>query len=170
MTTTHQGGLKDPLSISGLLTTGSPCWKVCDAAGVVLKVVPFTEEYWEEVVGDSVMSIRKGLTPNPDILCNSRIKFGAFHEFLEKAHAGEFDRIVSGHYARVDRPEYRKTNTGTASASPTGNKVLLAITPDEVKDQTYFLAQLSQAQVSKPAPQPCTPCTQRWRAHAMLAL
>eukprot|EP00873_Tetraselmis_striata_P013172 jgi/Tetstr1/433436/TSEL_022710.t1 len=123
--------------------------KVCDAAGVVLKVVPFTEEYWEEVVGDSVMSIRKGLTPNPDILCNSRIKFGAFHEFLEKAHAGEFDRIVSGHYARVDRPEYRKTNTGTASASPTGNKVLLAITPDEVKDQTYFLAQLSQAQIAR---------------------
>lgn len=120
--------------------------KVCDALGVALEVVPFTNEYWDIVVSHSVGCMRQGLTPNPDMLCNSRIKFGAFHDFLETAHKGEFDRIASGHYARLERPEYRDMLSNKGSNE---GVVALTTTPDVVKDQTYFLAQLSQAQIAR---------------------
>mmetsp|Transcript_35612 Transcript_35612/g.79155 ORF Transcript_35612/g.79155 Transcript_35612/m.79155 type:complete len:597 (+) Transcript_35612:87-1877(+) len=184
--------------------------KVCEAAGVELEVVPLTREYWDRVVSTSVEEIRAGRTPNPDMLCNSRVKFGAFYDYLEREHAGEFDRVASGHYARVVRvaqdalPDIsqqqqadsqhlpcvassnggsnnglgsatasqqqphaqsirfhassapsaggsRTTDTSTASTSGTGSTevALLCLTPDAVKDQTYFLAHLSQAQLSR---------------------
>ena len=46
--------------------------QVCEREGVHLEVVPLTEEYWDKVVSGSIDSIRRGLTPNPDVLCNSR--------------------------------------------------------------------------------------------------
>jgi len=104
--------------------------------GVELEVVPLTTAYWDRVVSYLVGAVRRGLTPNPDVLCNSRVKFGAFFEHLEASYAGQFDRIASGHYASLLRPQ----DTGEA---------LLAMTADEVKDQTYFLAQLSQHQVAR---------------------
>lgn len=64
-----------------------------------------------------------------------RVKFGAFFDHLQSKHEGEFDRVASGHYARLVR----------------GNEdepVRLTLTPDAVKDQTYFLANLSQEQLS----------------------
>lgn len=60
-----------------------------------------------------------------------RVKFGAFLEHLESEHAGAFDRVASGHYASVTR------DSGTGAAT-------LRTTADAVKDQTYFLAHLSQ--------------------------
>lgn len=63
-------------------------------------------------------------------MCTHRVKFGAFLEHLETAHAGCFDRIASGHYAGVSR-------TGGVPAA-------LRMTADAVKDQTYFLAHLTQ--------------------------
>lgn len=60
-----------------------------------------------------------------------RVKFGAFFEYLEKAHPGRFDRIASGHYAAV-------------AHGPQG--AVLSAAADPVKDQTYFLAHLSQVQ------------------------
>eukprot|EP00192_Tetraselmis_astigmatica_P013635 CAMPEP_0117650430 /NCGR_PEP_ID=MMETSP0804-20121206/1534_1 /TAXON_ID=1074897 /ORGANISM="Tetraselmis astigmatica, Strain CCMP880" /LENGTH=324 /DNA_ID=CAMNT_0005456299 /DNA_START=351 /DNA_END=1322 /DNA_ORIENTATION=+ len=110
--------------------------EVCDTLGVELEVVPLTTAYWDRVVSYLVGAVRRGLTPNPDVLCNSRVKFGAFFEHLEASYAGQFDRIASGHYASLLRPQ----DTGEA---------LLAMTADEVKDQTYFLAQLSQHQVAR---------------------
>jgi hypothetical protein len=71
--------------------------------GVPLEVVPLTDAYWERVVSESVSEIRAGRTPNPDMLCNSRVKFGAFYDHLAAAHGGSFDRVASGHYARVVR-------------------------------------------------------------------
>ena len=64
-----------------------------------------------------------------------RIKFGAFFEYLEREHGGGFDRIASGHYARVLRDGEGRARLG--------------VTPDVVKDQTYFLASLSQAQLAR---------------------
>ena len=64
-----------------------------------------------------------------------RVKFGAFYEYLEREHGGSFDRIASGHYARVLRD-------GRGGAR-------LGVTQDAVKDQTYFLASLSQAQLGR---------------------
>lgn len=78
--------------------------QVCAQLAVPLNVVPLTDQYWERVVGHCIADIRAGRTPNPDVLCNSRVKFGAFYEHLEAGDCGTFDRIASGHYARVVRP------------------------------------------------------------------
>lgn len=66
-----------------------------------------------------------------------RVKFGAFYEYLAKQQTDSFDRIASGHYARIIR------------ADDPDEPVRLALAPDAVKDQTYFLAHLSQDQLSK---------------------
>lgn len=115
----------------------SYCQQVCKDAGVELHVVPLTDEYWDRVVAHSIAEIKAGRTPNPDILCNSRVKFGAFYEYLASHQDHKFDRIASGHYARIIR--------GDDPDEP----VRLALAPDAVKDQTYFLAHLTQAQLSR---------------------
>ncbi|WP_018525805.1 tRNA 2-thiouridine(34) synthase MnmA [Alkalispirochaeta alkalica] len=105
---------------------------VCASAGVPLEVVPLQEEYYQRVVSYTLDELRAGRTPSPDIFCNQRIKFGAFFDALR----GEADRIVTGHYARVSRDEG-------------GGPARLAMAPDPVKDQTYFLSHLSQEQLSR---------------------
>ncbi len=104
---------------------------VCEQAAVPLEVVPFQKEYWERVVAYTVNEVKQGRTPNPDMLCNARIKFGAFHEYI--ADRG-FEKIATGHYAEVEE------QAGMA---------VLTMSPDPIKDQTYFLSQLSQDQMSK---------------------
>lgn len=104
---------------------------VCEQAGVPLTVVPFQKEYWERVVSYTVNEVKEGRTPNPDMLCNARIKFGAFYEYI--ADKG-FDKIATGHYAWTEERN---------------GKTELLMSPDPVKDQTYFLSQLSQEQVNK---------------------
>ena len=99
-----------------------------------LRVVPLTQQYWDRVVAHCIAEMRAGRTPNPDVLCNSRVKFGAFYEHLAAVPAG-FDRVASGHYARLERGG--------------GGEAVLALTRDAAKDQTYFLAQLAQAQLAR---------------------
>lgn len=110
---------------------------VCDQAGVQLKVVPLTAQYWERVVSACVADIAAGRTPNPDVLCNSRIKFGAFMEYLDAEHGGAFDRVASGHYALLHR--HRDSHLPP----------VLAACSDTVKDQTYFLAALTPRQLGR---------------------
>lgn len=105
--------------------------KVCDQLGVNLKVVSLQKEYWQEVVDYTIKEVKLGRTPNPDILCNQKIKFGKFFEVAEE----DFDYIVTGHYAQVEKDITGKTN--------------LLLSKDPIKDQTYFLAHLSQQQISK---------------------
>ena len=73
-------------------------------------------------------------------MLHCRVKFGAFYEHLERHFSGHCDRIGSGHYARLVR----------GPGGDPGNQVRLAMTPDAVKDQTYFLAHLSQEQLAPP--------------------
>eukprot|EP00887_Chlorella_sp_A99_P003754 scaffold7.g3754.t1 len=132
----------------------SYCRQVCAQLGVPLEIVPLTAQYWDRVVAHCLGEIRAGRTPNPDVLCNSRVKFGAFFEHLEAAHGGRFDRIASGHYARLLRPAPGGGGgggggEGTNGGIGGGGHVALALTPDAVKDQTYFLAHLSQAQLAR---------------------
>lgn len=75
------------------------CAQVCDGLGVELEVVPMTQAYWEKVVSHSVSEIREGRTPNPDMLCNSRVKFGAFYEYLERTYGSSFDRCATRPHA-----------------------------------------------------------------------
>lgn len=73
------------------------------------KVVPFIREYWNDVFTDFLKDISHGLTPNPDILCNHRIKFKAFLNYVASRHGREM-RISFGHYARnIDSKLYKGT-------------------------------------------------------------
>ncbi|KAG8073664.1 hypothetical protein GUJ93_ZPchr0006g41827 [Zizania palustris] len=109
---------------------------VCDKIGVPLEVVHLSDEYWNHVVSHIINEYRSGRTPNPDVLCNTRIKFGAFLEAIENMG---FDYIASGHYAHVVHPSL--DNAVGPSA--------LQLSKDKVKDQTYFLSHLSQTQLRR---------------------
>lgn len=98
--------------------------------GCRMEEVNLHNEYWEKVVSYTIDSVRKGLTPNPDVMCNKLIKFGAFAQ----RYAQDFDRIATGHYATTEVIE------GTT---------FLATALDPVKDQTDFLSQLSYAQIAQ---------------------
>ena len=98
--------------------------------GLRFEEVNLHKEYWDNVVSYTIESVRRGLTPNPDVMCNKLIKFGAFEQRC--GHA--YDRIATGHYARtVD----------------VGGTAFLATALDPVKDQTDFLSQLDYSQIRK---------------------
>ena len=109
------------------------CREVCAQAGVPLEVVPLQREYHQKVVAWAIAELEAGRTPSPDVLCNQRIKFGAFLDLLDERcgvpGAGGFDRIASGHYARLGEEDGELT-------------LLRGVDPG--KDQTYFLFQLEQ--------------------------
>jgi tRNA (5-methylaminomethyl-2-thiouridylate)-methyltransferase len=98
--------------------------------GCKLEVVDLHNEYWDKVVSYTMEKVRAGLTPNPDVMCNKLIKFGCFEE--KAGH--DYDYIATGHYA---------------TTTVIGDKTWLSTSPDPVKDQTDFLAQIDYWQVRK---------------------
>jgi len=106
------------------------CQFIAARYGLPFDVVSLHQEYWDSVMVYALETVRKGLTPNPDIMCNRIIKFGYFDE----RWGHEFDKTATGHYAR--------TVTG-----PDG-LVYLATAPDPVKDQTDFLARITYKQLA----------------------
>lgn len=106
------------------------CRAVCEQAGVPLHVLPLQTEYWNTIISYTIAEIKAGRTPNPDVFCNNRVKFGVFYDKIDPA----YEKVASGHYAKLS---YRD------------GKSLLERTPDPIKDQTYFLAYLSQKQLSR---------------------
>ncbi len=98
---------------------------------IPLHRVDFVEEYWNNVFQYFIDEYNRNRTPNPDILCNKEIKFKCF---LAKANELGCDYIAMGHYARVIHEN---------------NKHILLRGIDSNKDQTYFLCQLTQEQISK---------------------
>ena len=99
--------------------------------GCKLEVIDCHKEYWDEVTKYTMDKVRAGLTPNPDVMCNRLIKFGAFHE--KRGH--DYDLIATGHYAQTE-------------IDSNGLK-WLTTSPDPVKDQTDFLAQIYDWQLKK---------------------
>ncbi|KAL7534112.1 hypothetical protein ACHAXR_005635 [Thalassiosira sp. AJA248-18] len=119
------------------------CQAVCEHAGnVPLETVSLGKEYREQVVQYTIEEAQRGRTPNPDIMCNSRVKFGCFLEYIEKSGM-DFDYVASGHYARLEDEVVPGTDT---IQNP---KKRLFRAPDPVKDQSYFLCALTQKQLSK---------------------
>lgn len=98
--------------------------------GCRLQVVDCHKEYWNEVTRYTMDKVRAGFTPNPDVMCNRLIKFGAFDE--KAGH--EYDLIATGHYAQTEIIDGKKW---------------LTTSPDPVKDQTDFLAQIYGWQLRK---------------------
>ncbi|WCN38269.1 tRNA 2-thiouridine(34) synthase MnmA [Aneurinibacillus uraniidurans] len=105
--------------------------RVCGQIGIPYYTVNFEKEYWDKVFTYFLDEYKKGRTPNPDVMCNKEIKFKAF---LERALDLGADYLATGHYAQVDfhDGEYRMLRGADAR-----------------KDQTYFLNQLGQEQLSK---------------------
>ena len=72
--------------------------------GCRLEVIDCHREYWDQVTKYTMDKVRAGLTPNPDVMCNRLIKFGAFHE--KRGH--DYDLIATGHYAQKEVEEGQK--------------------------------------------------------------
>jgi tRNA-specific 2-thiouridylase len=98
--------------------------------GCRFEVVSLHDEYWEKVVSYTIESVKRGLTPNPDMMCNKYIKFGCFEERWGK----DFDKIATGHYA---------------TTTEVNGKTWLSTAKDALKDQTDFLAQITNLQIQK---------------------
>ena len=111
------------------------CASICDVLDIELDVVNFSAEYKDRVFSDFLREYEAGRTPNPDILCNSEIKFRAF---LDHALQLGADFIATGHYARVRRVREHSTER---------SELLRAV--DASKDQSYFLYRLNQAQLAR---------------------
>ena len=104
--------------------------RVCNTIGIPYYTVNFAKEYWDRVFEYFLDEYKNGRTPNPDVLCNREIKFGPFLEFAKKIGA---DYIATGHYCKVEEKD---------------GLFYLKKSKDQNKDQTYFLNQLSQNQLS----------------------
>ena len=104
------------------------CQLIAHKYGLPLEVVSLHQEYWDNVMEYALRTVRAGLTPNHDMMCNKMIKFGYFEERWGR----EFDMTATGHYATTDVVDGVK---------------YLATAVDPVKDQTDFLAQISYKQL-----------------------
>lgn len=113
---------------------------VADTIGIDVEVVNFAQEYRERVFSIFLAEYQAGRTPNPDVLCNSEIKFKAF---LDHAMGLGAEKIATGHYAGV-----RRTDAGNGADGKDGKFQLLKAA-DTTKDQSYFLHRLNQAQLSR---------------------
>jgi tRNA-specific 2-thiouridylase len=98
--------------------------------GCRMEIVSLHEEYWEKVVSYTIESVKRGLTPNPDMMCNRYIKFGCFEDKWGK----DFEKIATGHYA---------------TTTVLNGKTWLSTAKDPVKDQTDFLGRITNLQITK---------------------
>lgn len=106
--------------------------RVCQTLEIPYYTVNFSKEYWDRVFTYFLEEYKRGRTPNPDVLCNKEIKFKAFLDYALQVAGADF--IATGHYAKKEERDgyYR-----------------LMKAADKNKDQTYFLCQLNQYQLSK---------------------
>jgi tRNA (5-methylaminomethyl-2-thiouridylate)-methyltransferase len=104
--------------------------EICRREKVPLLIVPMQKEYFNTIVAYTIAEVKAGRTPNPDVMCNNNIKFGLFLKKVDKS----FEKIATGHYAQIEE------KNGVCR---------LKVSPDPVKDQTYFLSHLDQKQLQR---------------------
>ena len=105
--------------------------RVASQLKIPFKTIDLGEEYKKGVVDYMINEYKKGRTPNPDVMCNKIVKFGAFYDWAIKSGA---DFVATGHYAQVVK---------------NGSIFTLKKGIDENKDQTYFLWNIKKEQLSK---------------------
>lgn len=118
--------------------------KTCLELGIPFKLLDFSEEYNQRVIRYFYDEYEAGRTPNPDVLCNSEIKFGLF---LDWAMENGFDHIATGHYAKLEKTQ-KLENSKTLNTESL-NPIRLTIPKDKHKDQTYFLWKLTQKELGQ---------------------
>ena len=105
--------------------------RVCAALAIPFREIDLSREYKNEIIDAMVRDYARGVTPNPDVLCNTRIKFGAFSEW---ARAEGARAIATGHYAQKRQA---------------GGRLELLRAHDAGKDQSYFLYRLRQSDLGR---------------------
>jgi len=108
---------------------------------IPFKTYDFEKEYKKEVVDYMIEEYKRGRTPNPDVMCNRYVKFGAF---LDKAIEEGAGYVATGHYARISS---RDEILGASSFKPQAESYRLLKGVDNNKDQSYFLWTLKQEQL-----------------------
>src|SRR5690606_33957557 len=111
---------------------------VADVIGIEIEHVNFAADYKDRVFAEFLREYQAGRTPNPDVLCNAEIKFKAFLDHAMRLGA---EKIATGHYARVRAVPDASYEHGLR------HELLKGLEP--LKDQSYFLHRLNQAQLSK---------------------
>lgn len=99
--------------------------RICAALGMPFREIDLSENYKKDVVESMIADYKKGITPNPDVLCNEKIKFGAF---MQWALADDADMVATGHYAQIAQRD---------------GKPSLVRALDAAKDQSYFLYRIA---------------------------
>lgn len=134
----------DEIEETGVCQSEAEFAKVCqisDALNIPCHRVDFVKEYWHSVFTTFLESYEVGLTPNPDVLCNRFVKFGAFYNYAVENLGVE--KIATGHYAQIVESNnihqiVADGNKGCQSDNRQG--LLLARGDDATKDQSYFLS------------------------------
>lgn len=112
-------------------------WKdvqdTCKHLDIPCRLIDLSREYWLNVWESTVAGYARGLTPNPDVMCNQAIKFGAMIEKLRLK--GNTHWFATGHYARIERGD--------------GDTIRLLKAADLNKDQSYYLSTVSHAALSR---------------------
>ena len=122
---------KDAAVPSDILGDISDAKEICNKLGIEHTVYDFSREFYDKVISDFMQTYISGGTPNPCVVCNKYLKFGAL---LDMSMRDGADKIATGHYAKIE-------------ADPSG-RFLLKRASDIKKDQTYMLWSLSQHQLS----------------------
>jgi len=133
----------DGIDETGVCTADKDCEeaeRVAKNLGIQFQTVNLVKEYWNEVFEDMLEDYKQGLTPNPDVLCNSRVKFSHFYNHAMN-NIG-CDAIATGHYARNS---YGQDLEFASSSQPA--QLLKSV--DRTKDQTFFLSQMPQEALRK---------------------
>lgn len=128
----YVGGSRDACFGPGEADDIESARTVAGRLGIEHRVVDCSDAYEREIVSYFREASRAGLTPNPCVVCNARIKFGLLPRMAAASGIG-FDRFATGHYARV---------------AARGGRMALLRAVDRHKDQSYFLYRLSQAQLA----------------------
>ena len=134
------------------LHTGECLWreerrmaaKICALLDIPLITLDFEKEYKNIVIKKMFEDYKRGITPNPDVLCNEKVKFPLLWKAAQKIGA---EYIVTGHYARIKKEDISASSRGWVGGDKTSSnknaRYQLLRAKDETKDQSYFLYRLT---------------------------
>lgn len=117
--------------------------RVCQSVGINLYTLNFAKEFKKDIVDNFLHEYKVGRTPNPCVRCNRLVKLGLL---IERAKKLGYDKVASGHYARIAEHRTRNTKHGTRN---TEQKIVYKLfkAKDREKDQSYFLWMLGQEEL-----------------------